>query len=199
MRDQVEIGTISHAGLGLGGARPIDVEHLLQWAIEQTGYLPWRGVSRRELEYDFGFTAIPGGVRREFHSAGILLRVAANDDANAVIEQIKALEPRVAAAVIACARRQIRPECFVGVVPQKVRKTVTNRTKKGKRRHKKRSVIMVWDIDPMTIKLARQQYEAWRSALARIAERLSGRLAAFQVTGPSAPACPWDTTGCDAA
>lgn len=185
MRDQVEIGAPPL------GTRPIDIEQLLQWAIAQTGYLPWRGVSARELEYDFGFTAIPAGVRREFRSRGVLLRVAASDDANAVIDAVKGLEPRVAATVIACARRQIRPACFVGVAPKKVAKTVTNRTKKGKRRHRKRSTVMVWDIDPVTIKLARQQYEAWHAALVRLAGRLDGSLA-VPVIGPAAPACPWD-------
>lgn len=190
MRDQVEIGVVP------SGA-PIDVEQLLQWAIAQTGYLPWRGVASRELEYDFGYTAIPGGVRREFRSSGILLRVAASEDVNAVIAEVKALEPRVAAVVISCARRQIRPACFVGVEPRKVAKTVSNRTKRGKRRHRKRSTVMVWDIDPMTIKLARRQYEAWRAALVRLVERLAGRLAAFAVTGPSAPARPWEPIAVD--
>jgi hypothetical protein len=189
MRDQAELVSGSQTE---AGARTMDIEHLLQWAIAQTGYLPWRGVDERDLEYNFGFNAIPSGARLDFRRGGPALRLAANDDVNAVIAAVKALEPRVAAAVIACARRQIRPECFVGREPLKVSRMVRQKTKKGKRKHRKRLSIMVWDIDPATVKLARQQYEAWHAALTRIAQRLDGQLKAFRVTLPEAPQCPWN-------
>lgn len=178
--------------------REVDIEELLQWAIGQSGYLPWRGVAERELQYDHGYTVLFSAAPPVL-SRGIALRCTVNGDANAVIDEIRALAPGVAAVVIACARRRIRPACFVGVTPQKINKTIktVSRTKKGWRRRRGRvtSTVTGWDVEPATVALARQAYTAWHHALGRMAQRLAGRLETYAIAGFSAPERPWDTIG----
>jgi hypothetical protein len=178
--------------LDAASVRLIDIEMLVQWALAQTGYLPWRAVTERELAYDHGYTAIPHGVGHQYRGGGVVLRAAISDDANTVIGAIKALEPQIAATVIACGRKQIRPDWLPGVEPKRSAHYLSPK-KHGKRRHRRKTVVMVWNIDPLTIKLVRGHYEAWHDALTRLARRLAGQLQAFEISGFAAARCPWET------
>lgn len=178
---------------------PIDIEVLLQWAIGQSGHLPWRGVSPRELMFDYGYTVIPRGCERGWHGGGTLLRLSIDDDASRVIEAIKRLEPRVAGIVIACARSQIRPDWMQGVEPKRVPRKIYQRvSRRGRRRHRS-TTVMVWNIDPAQIAAARSIYERWHAALTRLAVMLDGSLDRWVAKLPQAHPQPWTddhTTRC---
>lgn len=170
----------------------IDIEALIQWALQQTGYLPWRGVSDDALAYDHGWTAVPRRQSRQYVGSEILLRRAVDNDAALVLGAVRALAPATAATVLRCAREGDRPGCFIGFEAHKVPKTVYRRKRGGGKRHRP-SVVMVWDmgIEPETVRLARTVYENWRAALARVAASIRGDLAFYEVAGPAAPPHPW--------
>lgn len=168
---------------------PIDIEALIQWAIAQTGFLPWYGTHPRELMLDGGYTAIPKGCSRQYHGGTILLRRAINSDAAIVIEAVKSLEPSIAAVVIARGRDKDRPQCFVGVKPKLVDRKVYGR-KRGRKRHRP-TTIREWNIDPKAICAAREIYTRWHAALARLAAQLQGQLIAYDIKGLGAPETPW--------
>lgn len=170
---------------------PIDIEDLVQWAMSQTGYLPWRGVSDRELAFDHGYTVIPKGCGLDYRGGQALLRRAASADATAVIEAIKTLDGEVAAMVIACGRQRIRPNWLDGVEPRLVARTMY-----GRRRKKRRGrpvAISVWvPCEPGVIRAARAAYSQWHGGLVRLAAMLAGALSEFTINGLGAPAQPWE-------
>ncbi len=169
----------------------IDIEELVQWAMSQTGYLPWRGVSERELAFDHGYTVIPKGCGLDYRGGHTLLRRAISDDAAIVVEAIKSLEPRVAAMVIACGRECIRPNWLPGIEPRQVAKRVYG-ARKRKRRGRP-AVVMTWvPCDPSVIRAARSAYEQWHAALLILVSQLDGALAGLAIKGLEAPARPWE-------
>lgn len=165
--------------------QPIDIEALLQWAIQQSGRLPWRGVSARELMYDYGYTCIPKGTPRCYRSSGTLLSRPIDDDAALVIAAVMALDGEVAAIVIANAREGRRPD-YAGE-PRRV--PVTRRHRKKHRR-----VVTGFKLvmpDEGAICAARAAYRQWHAALGSLARTLSGQLDAWQINGFVAAAEPW--------
>lgn len=177
-----------------GGRQPIDIEQALWWALGQTGYLPWRGCSERELAFDHGYTVLPKGCSREFHGGATLLRRPIEPDAALVIEAVKALDPAIAAVVIACARERIRPDWMEGVEPRQVATTVYGHVRVGKRRKRRGrpARVVVWQpCDPGVIRAAREVYARWHAALAVLAHELRGQLNGFAINGFAAPAAPW--------
>ena len=180
------------------GRRPVDIERLLWWAMEQTGYLPWKGVSPRELMFDHGYTVLPRGCSREYHGGGTLLRRAVDEDAATVIAAIMALDPVIAGVVIRCAREKIRPDWMPGVEPKQVQRPISwrkGRRKRGKRGH--RAVfVTVWEpCDPAAIRAARAAYEDWHEAVNALAAGLAGMLIDWKIKGFRAPRLPWGSRG----
>lgn len=190
---EVEAGEL--LAVGKPAARqPIDIEALLQWAIGQSGHLPWRGVSARELMFDYGFTVIPKGCRREFRGGGTLLSRAIDDDAAVVVEAVKALEGGIAGVVIACARKGIRPDWMEGIEPRLVPRLAYPK-KRGKKKHR-RAVTMEWKpCHPQVICAARDVYRRWHAALAALAVELDGALIGWRIKGLAAVPEPWAISG----
>jgi hypothetical protein len=178
-----------------GRREPIDAETLIQWAMDQTGYLPWRGVTDRELMFDHGYNAIPKNVPTTYQGSQPLLRAAVSDDATLVIAAIKALPPRTAAMVIACGREKIRPECFVDFEPAQVAKTIYPRRKRkrGKRSKGHRPyTVVVWNIDPEVICASREAYERWHRAVEDVAAQVAALVTRWRIKGFAAPHRPWE-------
>ena len=185
--------------------RPIDIEVLVQLAIERSGNLPWSRVRDRELAFDKGLTvkprkrAIVSWLEAEamagisFEGKAPPARMHPGPDLELVINAIKRLEPRMASAVIACGRAKIRPNCMLGVVPKRVARTTYGYKRNGKRRGRP-VITMVWDVDPKAICLARELYSAWHAALTRIMHELRDRLSNYSINGFLAPASPWEVT-----
>jgi len=176
-------------------SEPIDAELLIHWAMDQTGYLPWYGVPDRALMFDHGYDVIPKNNGTAYQGSQPRLRVTIVDDANTVIEAIKALPPRTAAMVIACGRQKIRPECFVDFVPEQIEKTIYPRRKKKRGRKGKGQrpyTIMVWNIDPEVIRASREAYERWHEAVARVARQVSPLITRWTVRSFAAPRRPWE-------
>ncbi len=169
----------------------VDIEMLVQWALEQTGYLPWRAVTERELQYDHGYTAIPHGVSKEYKGRGAVLRTALNGDANAVLDAIKGLPPRSAVLVIRYGRDQKRPPDFTGIEPRRVWHQMPKKKGKRKGAHRKRPRYQGWDIHPDTIAAARAEYALWHEALTALMEKLTPVLIGHRITGFSARPNPW--------
>lgn len=179
---------------------PIDIEALVQWAMEETSakHLPWRNPSPRALAMDHGWTCIPKGVSREYHGAEVVLRVGTDHDAITVVEAIKALDdPAVAAQIIACGRGNLRPECHLNVEPRRVEKIVSWRKaakkKKGNKKNRKPVRTSVWEpCSPEAICAARDAYKRWHDGLTNLARVLDGQLSRWKVTGLRASAKPWE-------
>lgn len=170
--------------------QPIDAEHLLQWAIERSGRLPWPGVSDKDLAFDHGWTARPRSTP-PYQAASLTLRCSPSEDATAVIAAINALEPAAALSVAACARSKIRPNWLPGVVPERIATTVYRR-KRGKKRHRG-SIAMVWHpCDPLTLEAAHCAYTRWHDAVTSIADLLKGQLDNFEIRTFLAPQAPWN-------
>jgi hypothetical protein len=184
--------TAAAASSGKTGKTPIDIETLVQWAVQQSGHLPWRGVDDRELMYDYGYTALQRQAPPR-RSSGRQLARAVGQDAAAVIAAVQALDGGVAAVVIACARAGIRPDWMPGVAPRLVPKPVYERIRRrGKKRHR-RSVRIVWEpCDPQAICAARAVYRRWHAALRGLIAPLAGNLSDWNITGLAAPAEPWE-------
>lgn len=174
----------------------VDIETLVGWAIGQTGYLPWSGVSDKELAMDHGWTAIPKGVSREYHARELLLRCKGGIpfDAMTIVEAVKALEPSIASMVIACARKAIRPDWCRDIVPRQVPKTVSwrSKSKKKKKGHRSHTTLVWTPCSPEAICAARDAYQRWHQGMAGLATALAGVLKHWQTIGFSAPRAPWE-------
>lgn len=184
----------------VGERRPLDVEFVLQWAIARSGRLPWDRTRDRELAFDGGLTARPrrrppanwtlaaacAGIRVEGRATPAMMRPG--DDAELVIAAIRQQAGGEAEIVIACARAKRRPDWFEGVLPQQVERPLSwRRARPGQKR-----VTLAWQpCSPAEIRAARERYCRWHAALVRLAHSLSGRLEAWEINGPAAPAEPW--------
>lgn len=189
MGSEGEVEEIEHHQLRR--KQPIDAEYLLQWAIERSGRLPWAGVSDKDLAFDHGWTARPRRGTPEYHAAPLTLRCTPSDDANSVLDAIKALEPAAALSVAACARNKMRPNWLPGVVPERVATTIYRR-KRGKKRHRG-SITMIWHpCDPLTLEAAHVAYTRWHDAVTSIADLLKGQLGNFEIRTFLAPEAPWN-------
>ncbi len=182
----------------------IDVEHLLQWAVQRTGKLPWSRDGEGDLSFDHGLTAklrrrpkigwATAQVTAGLWRAGrpLSASVTPHGDIAVVIDAIKHLPPAIAAMVLACARSGIRPDWMPGVEPKMVQKHLYKR-RHGKRRGRHvPHLVMVWDIEPATVRAARDAYAQWHQALTAMAVVLPASLSRWQVRGIGAPASPWN-------
>jgi hypothetical protein len=177
--------------------RQIDIEYLLHWAFEQTGILPWRGVSERALMYDHGYSVIPKGCATSYSGGETLLRCDVPEDAAIIIHAVGALPLEVRSVVKACALQQIRPNWMEGVEPRLVERKISwrKRKKRGSRGHRSH-VQRLWEpCSPETICAVRHIYTAWHAALATLLSRLDGRLSAYHINGLAAPPAPWEQRG----
>jgi hypothetical protein len=183
-----------------GASRPLDVELVVQWAIARSGRLPWDRARDRELAFDQGLSARPrrrpptswalasacAGIRLEGRPTPAIMQPG--PDAELVIEAIKALEGGAAEIVIACARGRCRPDWFEGVEPRQV-----ERPRKHQRGANCGHHGSTWSpCSPAQIRAARDRYRCWHAALGRLASVLAGRLEAWEINGPAAPAEPWE-------
>lgn len=181
--------TFQNIPAAAGGPAPIDIEDLLQLALQQPVYRPFRVVSERALAYNYGYTAVPKGCHGGFAGGEVLLRVPAGADAAAVVAAVNALDPWTRAIVRRCAVGGTRPDWFEGVgAPRRVAVM-----KRHKRRHRKVKVGERWEpCSPQAICAAREIYARWHSAVTRLAEVLRGRLTDWRITGFAAPESPWE-------
>lgn len=174
----------------LRSKQPIDIEILLQWAIERSGRLPWLGVSDKDLAFDHGWTARPRSVP-QYQASSLTLRCSPSDDAAAVIAAINTLEPKAALSVTACAKNKMRPNWLPGVVPERV-VTQGYRRKRGKKKHRLTTMIVWHPCDPLTLESAHNAYSRWHDAVASIADLLKGQLDNFEIRTFLAPEAPWN-------
>lgn len=192
------------AGIQARPPQPVDIEHLLQWAVGRSGRLPWRRDDERDLGGNHGLTARP---RRRpkigWHEAEVYAltvrgprqltprMLIPGPDAEIVLAAVKALEPATAAVVIACARGKIRPDWMPGVEPKRVLRARYVPNLKRKKRHR-RTLVPRWEpCSPAELQAARDVYVRWHAALEALADQLQGRLAGWTVCGFLAPATPW--------
>lgn len=183
----------------------IDIEHLVQWAVQQSGRLPWSRDGEDELAFDHGLTAklrrrpkigwgtaqVTAGLWRK--GKPLPSSVKPVGDVGTVLEAIKRLPPEMASVVLVCARSGIRPDCMADVEPKRITKMVYPR-KRGKRRgrHVPR-VVTVWDIDPATVTAARRNYELWHVGLTLLLQ-IEPELTRWRLSGFNAPESPWKKT-----
>lgn len=182
---------------------PIDAEALIQWALTQTGRLPWLNANDRELSFDQGLNAKP---RRKPRNGWTLAQACAGirlgryglvapmrrptSDASAVLAAIRRLPPAAAGLVIACGRGGIQPDWMPGVVP--VERKVVRRV--GKKR--RRMVFREWvPCSPEAIRAARAVYREWWDAVAAVAREVEGQLECWEVDGFCALPQPWAQDG----
>lgn len=178
----------------------VDVEWLLQWAVGQTGNLPWSRDRDCELAFDRGLTVKP---RKREHGSWAIAEACAGlrfggtrplparmhptGDAEKILAEIMKLDGRTASTIIACARSKIRPDWMPGV---EAKMTVVG-SRRCKKRHK-RIPVMDWrPCRPEAIRAAREVYTRWHAALIAMMGNLDGRLSGFRINGLSAPANPW--------
>lgn len=167
---------------------PIDIEALVQWTMARTGYLPWRGVSERELMFDYGYTAIPEGAPGGFRSGCERLRQVVDDDAATVIAAIEALGWPASRLVVANGKAGIQPNWLEGIEPR----LVPVKKRCGKK-HRKVVVGHRWEpCHPQAICAARDAYRDWHSGLRRLAAVLGDSLIAWRINGFAAPEAPWE-------
>lgn len=175
----------------------IDIEHLLQWAVEQSVAPRLTVASRDALSFNYGFTVVPKGFHG-VHTGGIARveggRYAGDIDAERVLAAIDRLDPWSRSVVLRCAKGCRRPDWFEGVEPQLVPRISYRRKKNGKKKHRK-SPVMVWKdgISPQVICATRDIYRQWHIVLSRLAAALEGKLLAYEIKGFAAPAAPWET------
>jgi len=177
-----------------GGA--VDIEALVQWAIAQTGYLPWRNPSAEDLAMDHGWDCVPKSARALYQqSGGIALKCKGGIAVEAVIvvQAIKALPAAMAAQVIPHAREASRPNALIGIEPRRVGKKVYGRKRNGKRRGRPATVMSWAPCSPEAICDARSAYSLWHAGLSRLAKVLMGQLTHWEINGFAAPAAPWET------
>ena len=187
---------------GFGGKEPIDIEHLVQWAIGRTGRLPWEGTRDVELFFDRGLTAKP---RRRPPTSWVIAEACAGmrlgsgralapkkvpgNDAERVIEGIKALPADQAGLILRHGRARTRPDCMIGIEPRRVEKKIY--PKKRRKRAHRPVIVFVWEPEaPATIAAAREEYRRWREGLGILAAGLRG-LERWRICGPEAAAEPW--------
>lgn len=187
--------------MGLGSAQ-VSIELLLQHAIQQTGRLPWEGTRQADLAYDRGCTARPrtspvvswglAEVCAGITHRGRSLRASKTPtgDAAIVLGAVKALAPRDASLVLACARaKRAGPEWRVCGLVEAEPQVRTVRAKRGHRR----VPVTTWrdGVTPEAIRVARGEYQRWRSALVRLTVRLQPEIHAASWLLP--PLAPWQT------
>lgn len=173
----------------------IDIEALLQWALEHS-VAPRLGVpSRRELEFNRGYTAIPKGFHGVFAGGGVAVeggRAAGDIDAERVLAAVDRLDPWSRSIVLVNARARRRPDWMEGVEPRLVARARYRAKKRGKKRHRA-SPVMVWEpCTPQAICATREIYGRWHDALQRLAAALHGRLIAWEINGFAVPTAPWE-------
>lgn len=178
--------------------RPVDIEWLLQWAYERTAYVSYRNTTRQALWFNHGYTAIPKGCHNRFAGGemSVNLRSASAEDAKRVVAAVEALDPWSAAIVSRCAKKANRPDCFAGVEAREVetRTYPKRRGRNGRKRKVHKAVVTKrWEpCHPSAIRAAREIYERWHAAVARLAQQLDGRLTDWSISGFAAPAAPWE-------
>jgi hypothetical protein len=179
----------------------IDIEHLLWWAVEQTGRLPWEGTRHAELAFDRGCTAKPRShpvvpMHLALACAGttqkprpICAKMTPQGDAAIVLAAIKRLPARDAALILACARQRIRPEWRVRGLAQAERVSATRRDRK---RHK-RVTFETWrdGVTPEAIWVARGEYIRWCALVLGLADQLRSSLVRHAIPNRQAFEFPW--------
>lgn len=179
--------------------QPTDIEQLVQWALAETGYLPWRNPTDEDLAMDHGLDVIPKGTRALYRpSGGIALKVRGGMpfDANRVIEAIKSLDAATASQIIACGKEKIRPNCLAGVEPRQVLKTIgwrkAAKRRKGRKTNRKPVQVWVWEpVEPQAICAARAAYTRWHDGMTALVGMLKDQLTHWRITGFGAPRGPW--------
>jgi hypothetical protein len=184
--------------------QPIAIEELLQWAVAQSGRLPWRRDTEDELSMNRGLTARPKKSERvPWTGAGVMIFTVGNrrqgpfarrtpsSDAAVVLEAIKSLEATVAASVLACARGKIRPDWMEGVEPYVVMRPLYGHKRNRKRRGRPVMVPEWKPCSPAEVKAAREVYARWHQALRRLNDRLQGNLDGWWLTDNFPPLEPW--------
>lgn len=184
--------------------RPVDIELIVQWALEPRGRLPFDRADDKELAFDRGVTVKPrkkprGSWALAEACAGLRLGsgrplhaypTAPRPDAERIIDAIRQLPPAAAATVIACGRGRIRPDWMEGVEPRQVVKKRSHR----KCRNGQPRTRLVWEpCTPDEIRAAHAIYSRWHAALLLLADRLRGTLERFEINGFGAPAEPWES------
>lgn len=188
---------------GAGGKEPVDIEHLIQWAVSRTGRLPWEGTRDVDLFFDRGLTAKPrrrppgnwiiaaacAGMR--FGSGRVMApKMVPGGDAERVIAEIKALPADQAALVLRHGRQRSRPDWMEGIEPRRVERRIYPK-RRGKRTHRP-VVIWIWEPEPPTVvAAARAAYRSWHDGLATVAARLDGQLDRWSPRGPVVLREPW--------
>lgn len=179
------------------GAR--DIEAAVQWAISFTGNLPWRNPTDDDLALDHGWTCVPKATRGLYRqSGGLLLKASGgiSGDAAIIVAEIKALPARMAALVIDHAREQSRPNPLVGVIPERIERTVSWRKAKRKRGrkagHRPVKQLVWFPCSPEAICAAREDYTLWHEGLNRLVATLSGKLTYCRISGFFASSRPWE-------
>lgn len=190
----------------------LDIELILQWAMTQTGHLPWSRDRDTELMFDKGLTAKP---RKRppvnwtiaMACAGLKLgterplpaTMTPSGDAEIIIDAVKRLSPRQASLILACARAHIRPDFTVQAEIDKQRYAEpVERSKKcwqKKRTCKrpKKAYLKRWhDPTPEAICAARSAYLLWWYGVWIVLAALQGRLSRFRINGFAAPERPWE-------
>ena len=195
----------------------LDIELILQWALTQTGHLPWSRDRDTDLMFDKGLTAKP---RKRppinwtiaMACAGLKLgterplpaTMTPSGDAEIIIEAVKRLPSRQASLILACARAQIRPDWTVNGHAEARRhekscwekKSVPQKkgwSKKWKKARVGRPHLKVWyDPTPEAICAARDAYTLWHDGICHLMTELRGHLSRFKINGFSAPERPWE-------